>query len=449
MPRTSKRYRYLKEMKDILRIRLIRNAFRSLHDEEDSLEDAKDVAVAFSYSSAKKKRYLFRSRKYRKGGDRFEDDFLNVEVEREETAADAEERSNIEEEASKLPWLTEDEFLHKYRTTRRSFSLILDEIKDHAIFKAKQKQGGKQAPVVNQLMVFLKYLGSEGSAGSNRNQRHVFSIGSGTALLYRKRVTRAIMSLRDKYYFWPKEEERKQIALAIHEKYNFPHCVGIADGTLFPLAFEPQSDDAPDFSGRKYGYSFTTMIVCDHTRRIRYYLSGFPGSVHDNRVWKNTDLKISPVEFFNERQYVVGDSAFENDTMIVSAFKKMANCNLSDDQEFFNGKLSKLRIVSEHCIGMLKGRFPWLRSIRMQVRDKVSIRKILQLLDATIIVHNMLIEFGEEDPPDWIDYDDFSDIAMQSPYQEEDELNVPIPVWAPKDARRTQLLNYFKEFFSF
>jgi hypothetical protein len=60
----------------------------------------------------------------------------------------------------------------------------------------------------------------------------------------------------------------------------------------------------------------------------------------------------------------------------------------------------------------------------------------------------MLIDFGEEDIDSWIDYDDFSDIAMQSPYEKDDELNRAIPLWAPKDTRRTQLLQYFKEYFS-
>ena len=66
-------------------------------------------------------------------------------------------------------------------------------------------------------------------------------------------------------------------------------------------------------------------------------------------------------------------------------------------------------------------------------KDKHSIRRILQLIDATIILHNMLIEFGEEDNDKWIDFDDFSDVAMQTPYVDGDELNIAVPLWASKD----------------
>jgi DDE superfamily endonuclease len=135
---------------------------------------------------------------------------------------------------------------------------------------------------------------------------------------------------------------------------------------------------------------------------------------------------------------------------MVLAFKKQANQQLPDEQEKFNKKMAKLRILSEHCIGMLKGRFPWLRNIRLIITDeKRSLKNILCLLDASVILHNILIAFGEEDKDDWIDLDDFSDMddAARAPYEEDGELNVAIPAGAPKDAKRSRLLNYFKEFF--
>jgi hypothetical protein len=132
--------------------------------------------------------------------------------------------------------------------------------------------------------------------------------------------------------------------------------------------------------------------------------------------------------------------------MIVSAYKKANGALLTEHNEFFNNKLARLRIISEHCIGMLKGRFPWLRSIRLKITDdESSIRKILQLIDATMILHNMLIEFGDKEVEGWID---FSDIAMRCPYEPGDRLNMACPEWAPKDHRQSLLLQYLKEYFS-
>ena len=66
--------------------------------------------------------------------------------------------------------------------------------------------------------------------------------------MYKKRVVKAIRSLRDRYYKWPTSEERAEIAERIRQKYGFPNCCGMGDGTLNPLAFEPQTVDAPDYT---------------------------------------------------------------------------------------------------------------------------------------------------------------------------------------------------------
>ena len=43
-------------------------------------------------------------------------------------------------------------------------------------------KGRSQAPVVNQVMVFLKFLGTEGTGGNGHNQRQTFAIGYGTSI---------------------------------------------------------------------------------------------------------------------------------------------------------------------------------------------------------------------------------------------------------------------------
>jgi len=79
--------------------------------------------------------------------------------------------------------------------------------------------------------------------------------------------------------------------------------------------------------------------------------------------------------------------------------------------------------------------------------DPKSVKLILRLIDATVILHNMLIEFGEEEKEEWIDYDDFSDYddELRAPFRNDDVLNKSIAASAPKDTRRKQLLGYLKE----
>ena len=81
--------------------------------------------------------------------------------------------------------------------------------------------------------------------------------------------------------------------------------------------------------------------------------------------------------------------------------------------------------------------------------DKNSIKKkILRLIKATVILHNMMIQFGDDSvEEEWIDYKEFSDLDdwERAPYEEGDVLNAQVPVWGRKDERRQQLMRYFEE----
>ena len=127
-------------------------------------------------------------------------------------------------------------------------------------------------------------MGHEGQ--TNENQKDVFRIGMGTCKLYRKRVQKAIFSLKNEYVYWPDKEERSKLAELNRVKYQCPNAILTADGVLIELASEPQCADSADSHGWKLQWSITMFIIGDDNCKIRYHLTGFPGSSHDNRVWK-------------------------------------------------------------------------------------------------------------------------------------------------------------------
>ena len=419
---------------------------RSIVDDsdDDSMEDAKDEALSSLITNCEGKRYLFRPKTNRKGRpNRFSDNLLPDLPTEDEAAA-------IEQSSNEYRWLNDDEFLQKYRMSRSAFDWVLEQIEDCPVFTTvgNKKDGRPQAPVIHQLMVFLKYVGTEGSGTANKNQRNMFGIGEGTSEVYRDRVMKAILKLKPIYYGWPDKAERRKLAKKVQKKTGFPNVVGIADGTLLPLAFEPQTEDAPDYKGRKHLYTLTVMIVCDYNRKIRFYHAGFPGSAHDMRVYRNMDLFLNPQNYFSEHEFNIGDSAFSNSPFMVASFKKQHGEELSEEHEKFNKLLSKVRMRSEHTIGILKGRFPWLRSIRMKITNKKkSLRRILRLVEATIILHNMLLTCNENmKMSEWIDDDDISAYDAEGREEDQTELMKAVPEWMPNDARRSQLLQHFHDY---
>lgn len=357
---------------------------------------------------------------------------------------------DLRESADGTHWMNDIEFKQKYRCSRDALDRITEEIKTHDVFK-KGKRGRRQMSVKHQLMTLLHFFGCE--AESNSTQRNQFKIGKGTSQKHRERCVIALNSLRDKYITWPDENERKQIARRIEKKFFLPNAVSLMDGTLLPLGIAPSCDDAADYHGRKFRYSLTVNVINDDHRRIRAYLAGFPGSAHDNRVWKHMKQHEKASQLFSEWEYLLCDTAYEPDSFCVPAYKCQSGYVQPRDEEEFNTCLARVRVITEHTMGLWKGRFPWLRNIRMNItNDPESLNNILRNIDATVVLHNMLIEFGDDDDEDcpWrVDGDALSDIDDPvNRIPERAVLDAPIPVGSVPGTRREQLKNLVRDYWA-
>ena len=148
------------------------------------------------------------------------------------------------------PHLNSHEFKVKYRMSRENVMKLLKLIENHPVFGEQKSRGNHQQKVEAQLMTFLAFIGHEG--GNGHFSRSLYDTSYGTHYLYCDRVAEALCSLRKSAVFWPDTEEREEIASRMKKKFNFSKCVGMGDGTLFPLQCSPSTDDAYDYSGRKY-----------------------------------------------------------------------------------------------------------------------------------------------------------------------------------------------------
>jgi len=153
---------------------------------------------------------------------------------------------------------------------------------------------------------------------------------------------------------------KEGISGRIRKAHSFVNCIGLIDGTLFPLAFAPMVN-GEDYYMRKGDFAIKGLVICDDAARITWVEMGWPGSVHDNCVWVNSDINLDTDKYFDQKEYLLGDSAFSASAVMIPAFKKGHNSNLSEERRFFNNKLAKVRIKSKYCIGLLKARFQWLR----------------------------------------------------------------------------------------
>jgi len=277
--------------------------------------------------------------------------------------------------------------------------------KAHRSFAKNGLKQRKHFSVELHLLVLLKFLGSEGNAASAIVVKHGLGLGKGSVQNYIRRATDAVLSVFSDTVFWPNAAERVEISTRIREKYHFPKCVGMIDGTFFGLAYKPEVH-GEEYFNRKQQYAINSMIICDDVRCIRYINIGWPGSVHDQRIYSNSIISRLPGNYFSDKEYLLGDSAYLNSAFMVSAYKKYGGqVALTTGQNFFNDLLSSPCSTAEHTIGILKARFPFLRQIRVRIRGKNSMKELIRVVKAAVVLHNLLV--GQHElPKSWFSKDD-------------------------------------------
>jgi hypothetical protein len=410
MPKNNNRKRAIEDLQQQVNHCQKMAIHRELLSDEDSIEDERDQYHYSLLKKMKESRYLFRSSTYRKKRKKFD-------------LRDCLSDDSVE--------YNTEEFCYCFHMSRESFRLLLNELQDKKAFSDCKKR--KQRPIAYQLLVFLFRVGKQGTCGSSIAVGNYFGIGKGSVNNYIRRCVEALHEIHDDVVYWPNKTERDEMKARVAST-GFRHCVGIVDGTLVVLEFKPEKYHKCYYS-HKSVYGLNVMIVCDDQKRVTYYVAGWPGSTHDNRVFRTSSLFLNREEFFSFREYLLGDSAYSTSSVMVQSFKRHAAwAVLPADKELFNTYLAKLRIRSEHCIGILKGRFGCLKHNNIQLKDgKKEVKELVELIGSCIVMHNLLINCEDEIPAEW--YDELRRSIDWSLYDEDQQ---PQPNVGDKDGNRRE-----------
>lgn len=180
------------------------------------------------------------------------------------------------------------------------------------------------------------------------------------------------------------------IAAEFESKGGVPGIVGALDGCHFQV--DAYGINEQDYINRKFYHSINVAGICLPNKLFSYVCVGFPGSVHDARVFRLSDLyrKIqnNPEELFvNPSYHIICDSAYASETYVVPLYKaSLAN---TAEKRLFNRKASKSRVVIEHSFGDLKG--TWRRTLHV----KGKIERCIRIIVTAFVLHNFLIMNNE------------------------------------------------------
>ncbi len=157
----------------------------------------------------------------------------------------------------------------------------------------------------------------------------------------------------------------------------------------------------PDFFDRKHRYSIGCQGICDGTLKFLSMSAGFPGSVHDSRILRNTwvfreainkQILTGPIFYINNetpiKPYLVGDAAYPQADWLIKPFSYEKD--MRPRQKTFNLALSQARVSIERAFGVLKGRWRLLLG-KLELEPSYA----SDVAIACTVLHNICQQFNE------------------------------------------------------
>lgn len=85
---------------------------------------------------------------------------------------------------------------------------------------------------------------------------------------------------------YPNADEKAETAAFYQDKNGFPNIIGAIDGSH--IRIDKPDEDPDSYINRKQYFSIHIQGTVDHRMKFLDVFIGYPGSVHDARVFKNS-----------------------------------------------------------------------------------------------------------------------------------------------------------------
>ena len=295
-----------------------------------------------------------------------------------------------------VPSYIPEDFRSHFRMSRHTVTVLEHLLSVHG--DLPQYTGDRGRPPVElrkQILITLWILGNPECLRSVADR---FDVCRATAYRVYRRVCKAIVrNLMDEFIKFPTGLKAQAVMEAFEEKKGFPGVLGAIDGTHIPI--KAPHNNHEQYINRKGFFSVQLQVICDPDLFITDVFCGYPGSVHDARVFRNSpicrEVEVNPDNYFPGNSHILGDAAYPLKRWLLTSFRD--NGRLTAQQRRYNTAHSSTRMVVERSIGLFKNRFRKLKTMM----DVDKIEDIPEIIVSSCILHNICII--EDDIDDFLD----------------------------------------------
>lgn len=272
---------------------------------------------------------------------------------------------------------SDDEFKSHFRLSRNTFNYLHELIQEDLV---RHVSGCPTIPSHHQLMIALWKMAT---ADSYRSVCDRFNVGRATAVRAVRRVCHALFKRASRFIQWPTGDHAIEVMRGFERASGFPKTIGAIDRTHIRINAPKQNP--VDYINRKGFHSIQLQLVCDHKALITHCYAGNPGSVHDQRVFRLSEVAdyLNDDDAFPEDSHILGDSAYEIHQHLLIPYRD--NGHLSEKQKKYNYRQSAARVTVERCIGLLKGR---MRSL-LHCLPMTRVDLMAEYIVACCVIHNI------------------------------------------------------------
>ena len=192
-------------------------------------------------------------------------------------------------------------------------------------------------------------------------------------------ICNVLHALRQEYIKWPGTPADIKVASS---GFRFPFTIGAIDGSHIQI--KAPLPKLESYTNRKSIASVVIQAACDSSMRFTDISVGWPGSMHDARIFRLSALGKRLSAQGIDPYHLLGDSAYPLLPYMIVPFQD--NGHLTADEKTFNVLHSSSRTVIERAFARLKGKFRRLKYLDMNDMALVTL-----VITAACVLHNFTL----------------------------------------------------------